>query len=72
MKLKLQFVILLFLAGITGGTFAADKKPNVVLILADDVGFSDFEPWGSEIPTPNIDDLAKSGVTFTNFHNSPV
>ena len=50
---------------------AADKtRPNIVLLLADDWGFSDVGSFGGEIATPNIDDLARSGVRFSNFHVS--
>ena len=48
---------------------AADR-PNIVLILADDVGFSDIGCYGSEIPTPNLDKLASTGVRFTQFYNN--
>ena len=44
-------------------------KPNVVLILADDQGFSDWSCYGSEIPTPNLDRLAKEGLRFRQFYN---
>ncbi|MBA4062449.1 MAG: arylsulfatase [Isosphaera sp.] len=45
------------------------KKPNVVLILADDLGFSDLGCYGGEIATPNLDALAAGGVRFTQFYN---
>ena len=46
---------------------ADKKKPNVIIILTDDAGYADFGVYGgSEIPTPNIDSLIKSGVKFTN------
>jgi arylsulfatase A-like enzyme len=45
-------------------------RPNVIVILLDDVGFSDVGAFGSEIPTPNIDALAKGGLSFTQFYNS--
>jgi arylsulfatase len=48
---------------------AAGSRPNIVLILADDLGYSDIGCFGSEISTPNIDRLAKSGVAFTQFYN---
>jgi arylsulfatase A-like enzyme len=48
------------------GTLA--KRPNIVIIVADDMGFSDIGMFGSEIQTPNLDNLAKSGVRFTNFY----
>ena len=47
-----------------------DEHPNVVLILADDLGFTDIAPFGSEIDTPNIARLADSGLSFTNYHTA--
>ena len=47
-----------------------DQRPNVVLILADDLGFTDIAPFGSEIDTPNIARLAASGLSFTNYHTA--
>jgi arylsulfatase A-like enzyme len=46
------------------------SKPNVILILADDMGFSDIGCYGSEIDTPNIDRLAAGGVRFSQFYNT--
>lgn len=46
-----------------------DGRPNIVVILADDMGFSDPGCFGGEIHTPNIDRLAANGVRFTNFYN---
>src|SRR5689334_1149555 len=48
----------------------APKRPNIVIILADDLGFSDIGPYGSEIPTPNLDKLAAEGVRFSQFYNT--
>ena len=50
--------------------FAADgpRRPNIVIILGDDLGFSDMGMFGSEIKTPNLDSLAKDGVRFTHFY----
>jgi arylsulfatase len=48
----------------------ADKNVNIVLILADDLGYSDLGCFGSEIATPNIDGLAKHGQLFTNFYTA--
>ena len=45
-------------------------KPNVVLILADDLGYTDISPFGSEISTPNIAKLAAEGISFTNYHTA--
>ncbi len=47
------------------------QRPNIVFLLADDVGFSDLGAYGSEIATPNLDRLAASGVAFSNFHTAP-
>ncbi|MDH3654271.1 MAG: arylsulfatase [Myxococcales bacterium] len=43
-------------------------SPNIVLILADDLGFTDTAPYGGEVPTPSISALAEQGITFTNHH----
>src|SRR5213075_2243771 len=45
------------------------QRPNVVIILADDLGFSDIGCYGGEIRTPNIDSLAADGVRFAQFYN---
>lgn len=49
----------------------AAERPNILLIVADDMGFSDIHPFGSEIPTPALDALAAEGITLTNFHVLP-
>lgn len=49
-----------------------NKKPNILLLVGDDIAFGDLGVYGSEIETPNFDRLAKSGVRFSNFHASPV
>ena len=49
---------------------ATIKKPNILLIMADDMGYSDIACYGSNIATPNIDNLAKNGIRFTNFYNA--
>jgi len=46
----------------------ATRRPNIVVLLGDDMGFSDMGSFGSEIRTPNLDSLAKGGVRFTNFY----
>lgn len=65
----LAFLPLFFFASATP---AADppKKPNILLLLADDLGFSDLGCYGSEIDTPNLDALAKNGLRFTQFYNT--
>lgn len=47
------------------------RKPNIVMILADDLGYTDLGVYGSEILTPNIDRLANQGMKFSNYHTSP-
>ena len=49
---------------------AAPRRPNILLIVADDMGFSDLGCYGSEISTPNLDGLAHRGVRFTQFYNT--
>lgn len=49
---------------------AADARPNIIVILCDDMGFSDLGCYGSEIQTPNLDGLAAGGVRFTQFYNT--
>ena len=44
------------------------KKPNILLLVGDDIAFGDLEAFGSEIPTPNMNRLADAGVRFSNFH----
>jgi arylsulfatase len=48
-----------------------DSRPNVIVILVDDMGWSDTGPYGSEIPTPNLDALAARGVRFSQFYSTP-
>lgn len=47
-----------------------DTRPNIILIMADDMGYSDIGCFGSEIETPNIDRLASEGIRFTRFYNA--
>ena len=69
-----MFMILRCIALILGCglavSFAAPARPNIVLILADDLGVSDVGCYGGEVSTPNIDRLAATGVRFTQFYNS--
>jgi len=61
--------LLLFLALLAFLTSPA-APPNIIVILVDDMGFSDLGCYGSEIPTPNLDALAKNGLRFTQFYNT--
>jgi arylsulfatase len=56
--------------GIWGIAAAAAAKPNLIYILADDMGFSDLGCYGSEIATPHLDALAAGGLRFTQFYNT--
>lgn len=47
------------------------QRPNILLIVADDLGYTDLGAYGSEIATPNLDALAHAGILFTNFHSAP-
>lgn len=49
----------------------AQEKPNILLIVADDMGMSDLGSFGGEFPTPNLDALAYDGIRLTNFHVAP-
>lgn len=50
---------------------SASDKPNILLIVADDLGFSDIAPFGGNIATPNISQLANEGLSFSNFYVQP-
>jgi len=65
------FVLAISLGGLPSVRGAdADARPNVVVILADDLGFSDLGCYGGEIETPNLDRLAAGGLRFTQFYNT--
>jgi len=53
-------------------TGLSTKRPNILLIVVDDMAFSDLGSFGGEIPTPNLDRLAYEGIRFTNFHGAPM
>jgi arylsulfatase A-like enzyme len=63
-------LITLLLASLILFQNAFSALPNILVILVDDMGFSDLGCYGSEIPTPNIDSLAAGGVRFTQFYNT--
>ncbi|MCA9205820.1 MAG: sulfatase-like hydrolase/transferase, partial [Planctomycetales bacterium] len=72
--MRVHLLLLTVFAILTSSLMAADApsapRLNIVLILVDDMGWSDIGCYGSEIPTPNLDALAASGVRFTQFYNT--
>lgn len=68
-KNRLQKYLRYSFIGLTVPAYAVEK-PNIIVILADDMGYSDIGCYGGEISTPNIDDLAQNGIRHTNFYNA--
>ena len=66
-RLLSLFAVLVFAGHVAA---AEPRRPNVILIMADDMGYSDLGCYGSEIATPNLDALAMGGVRFTQFYNT--
>ena len=69
----MRFIRMLFLIvalALSLPLYSAERKPNIVVILADDVGYSDLGCFGSEVQTPNLDKLAANGLRFTQFYNT--
>lgn len=64
-------IVLLASSSIMASAVTVSKQPNILLVVADDLGYSDLGSFGGEIKTPYLDSLAKSGVKFTNFHTAP-
>jgi arylsulfatase A-like enzyme len=66
------YFALLVSAVLAGHAFAAEAadKPNIVIILADDMGFSDLGCYGGQVETPRLDALAAGGLRFTQFYNT--
>ncbi|HEY2149078.1 MAG TPA: sulfatase-like hydrolase/transferase, partial [Pirellulales bacterium] len=71
---SLSLLISLVIAAASGRLPAAGQsapaRPNILIVLVDDMGFADLGCYGSEIPTPNIDRLAAEGLRFTQFYNT--
>ncbi len=63
-------VVLGLLLGLGFSVLGAADRPNIVLILADDLGYSDLGCYGGEIRTPNLDTLAEGGLKFARFYNA--
>jgi arylsulfatase len=68
----IRTIISLLLLVVAGSSLAAPVRPNILLIVADDLGFADLGVHGSDIRTPNIDALAAQGVLLTQFHTAPM
>lgn len=62
--------VLFFLLGLIHSTHAEETRPNIIVIVCDDMGFSDIGCFGGEIETPNLDRLAAGGLRMTDFHNN--
>ena len=68
--MRATFLLLAFLTTLYDQSSAAEKRPNIIVILGDDMGYSDIGCYGGEIATPNLDSLAQGGVRFTQFYNA--
>ena len=64
------WVVAILLAYIATLQATEAERPNILIILADDMGFSDAGCYGGEIQTPNLDSLARNGLRFTQFYNT--
>ena len=62
----------LFLALLSLGIFAEEKKPNVIIFLVDDLGWADISLRGADIDTPAIDSLFTDGMTMDRFYATPI
>ena len=74
MQARLILSLAIVLAFVSSSLFGADKsntdRPNIVFILADDMGYSDLGCYGGDIETPNLDRLAENGLRYTQFYNT--
>ena len=71
----MRLILFLLLAGLASTTSpslakASEDRPNIVIIMTDDLGFADLGCYGSEIKTPHLDQLSKGGLRFTQFYNT--
>lgn len=81
MRLLRNFLLLSFAVGVlvscakeaeqAAQTTQGESPPNILLVVVDDMGFSDIEPFGGEIQTPTLNSLAQNGVVLTNFYAAP-
>ena len=70
MSKRLSILLVLALTHTLLAAARAGERPNIVLIMADDLGFADLGCYGSEIDTPNLDTLAAGGLRFSQFYNT--
>ena len=70
MRISLLLVIAAALSMCACGNQMETERPNILLLMVDDLGFSDFGCYGGEISTPHIDELAQNGLRFTQFYNT--
>src|SRR5437868_2395634 len=68
--MRTSLLALLLAAGSSAAQDQPPSRPNIVILLADDMGYSDIGCYGSEIATPNLDRLAAGGLRFTQFYNT--
>ncbi len=74
MKRKIVYLILIagWLTALSADAQKKQDRPNIILIMADDMGYSDLACYGSEVNTPNLDRLAAGGIRFTEFYNNSI
>ncbi|MGI9370793.1 MAG: arylsulfatase [Ruegeria sp.] len=72
MRLVLTWLAPLIVGMVLPQIAMADDRPNIILVLGDDMGFADIGPFGSEIETPALDALARDAIKFVNFRATPV
>ena len=65
-----KITLLVCLTVFLKGTSLSAEKPNFLFILVDDMGYSDLGCYGSEIETPNLDNLAANGLRYSQFYNT--
>ncbi|MGV3638962.1 MAG: sulfatase-like hydrolase/transferase, partial [Adhaeribacter sp.] len=70
MRLLKKYAAVLLLAGFGPAALQAAPKPNIIVILADDMGYSDLGSYGGEVETPNLDKLAAGGLRYKQFYNA--
>lgn len=65
-----QFLQTMLGAAAAGALSGQERRPNIIVMMADDMGFSDLGCYGGEIRTPNLDGMAKRGIRFRHFYNT--